>query len=273
MNTRYPAIPALLSNPPSKTAGIRWRTIAVSGSTLGFSVRRSKRNTIGLSVNEAGLLVTAPGWVTLSQIDEVVQEKLAWILDKAWAHQDKAERTQKAESQWCPEGVIPFMGQALHLQIPGDGAQVSVSADNEVPHNLRLHLPLEATAHPERICTMACVWLQAQARQHYAQRIAHFSQLYGLSPSSWRLSSASTRWGSCSSTGRIALNWRLIHFTPFIIDYVIVHELAHLKEMNHSSRFWQLVQKMLPDYKTAREALRHHSPRTLPLLESITGVS
>ena len=245
----------------------------VAGSSLGFCVRRSRRNTIGLSVNEAGLLVTAPSWVTLSQIDQVVQEKLAWILDKAWLHQDKAERARNAESQWRAQGVIPFLGRPLHLQIPGDYAHVSLSTHNEAQQGLRLHLPLQATAHPEPICAMTSTWLQTQARQHYAQRIAHFSQLHGLTPSSWRLSSASTRWGSCSSTGRIALNWRLIHFTQFIIDYVIVHELAHLKEMNHSTRFWRLVQEILPGYETAREALRHHSPRTLPLLESITGVS
>src|SRR5690606_804020 len=88
----------------------------------------------------------------------------------------------------------------------------------------------------------------------------------GLHIRRWRLSSAATRWGSCSSDGNIMLNWRLIHFEPDIIDYVIAHEIAHLREMNHSKDFWREVGLILPGFERARDALRQHAPGSLPLI-------
>jgi predicted metal-dependent hydrolase len=83
---------------------------------------------------------------------------------------------------------------------------------------------------------------------------------------SMSLSSATTRWGSCTSQGKIRLNWRLIHFTPELIDYVIAHELAHLHEMNHSERFWRHVQSVFPNFELARQHLRQHATADFPVL-------
>src|SRR5882757_3617501 len=82
----------------------------------------------------------------------------------------------------------------------------------------------------------------------------------------WAWSSGPTRWGSCSSDGKIRLNWRLIHFPVHVIDYVVAHELAHLREMNHSARFWATVESIFPDFREARHTLKHHPPELLPLL-------
>ncbi|MFQ6685882.1 M48 family metallopeptidase, partial [Bordetella pertussis] len=98
----------------------------------------------------------------------------------------------------------------------------------------------------------------------FGARLAHFLQLTGLRIRRWRLSSAATRWGSCTSDGNIMLNWRLIHFAPAIIDYVIAHELAHLREMNHSQDFWTEVGHILPGFEDAKNVLRRHDPATLP---------
>jgi predicted metal-dependent hydrolase len=78
------------------------------------------------------------------------------------------------------------------------------------------------------------------------------------------LSSAATRWGSCTADGKIRLNWRLVHFPMSLIDYVVAHELAHLKEMNHSPRFWDTVESIFPEFREAREQLRSHPPELLP---------
>jgi predicted metal-dependent hydrolase len=93
----------------------------------------------------------------------------------------------------------------------------------------------------------------------YAQRLGVRHRAYGLS-------SAATRWGSCSSDGKIRLNWRLIHFPLWIVDYVVAHELAHLREMNHSPRFWNTVASIFPEFREARQALKNHPPELLPVI-------
>ena len=80
---------------------------------------------------------------------------------------------------------------------------------------------------------------------------------------SMRLSNARSRWGSCHVSGRISLNWRLIQLPPHLVDYVVVHELAHLREMNHSPRFWSLVGRIIPDYQARRRELRREAHQYL----------
>lgn len=103
--------------------------------------------------------------------------------------------------------------------------------------------------------------LLAHARATFAARIAHFAPQLGVQPAALRVSSARTRWGSASTRGTIALNWRLVCVPPALLDYVVVHELAHLREMHHGAAFWALVQAVLPDYAERRAALRRYALR------------
>jgi predicted metal-dependent hydrolase len=107
-------------------------------------------------------------------------------------------------------------------------------------------------------------WLHEQALLCFEERVAHYRQLLGvnLAPKVL-LSSARTRWGSCHSSGRIHLNWRLIQMPARLIDYVVAHEVAHLLEMNHSQRFWRAVGRLVPDYAERRKQLRLEGHRYL----------
>jgi len=98
-------------------------------------------------------------------------------------------------------------------------------------------------------------WLQRQALRVFKERCAHFAPRLGVRVRRLSLSSAATRWGSASADGAIWLHWRLIHFTLPVIDYVVAHELAHLREMNHSRAFWEVVRSVVPDYARARRTL------------------
>jgi predicted metal-dependent hydrolase len=98
--------------------------------------------------------------------------------------------------------------------------------------------------------------LQRQARRIFEDRCKHFAQQLQVRVTRLSLSSAQTRWGSASAEGSIRLNWRLIHFAMPSIDYVVAHELAHLREMNHSARFWDVVKSVMPDYEQARGTLK-----------------
>jgi predicted metal-dependent hydrolase len=109
------------------------------------------------------------------------------------------------------------------------------------------------------------LWLQDEAKRVFAERLDIYAARLGVSYSSMTLSSAGTRWGSCSVEGSIRLNWRLIHYALPLIDYVVAHELAHLLEMNHSARFWAAVESVYPDYDGAKAALRKRS-QELPVI-------
>ena len=98
-------------------------------------------------------------------------------------------------------------------------------------------------------------WLKRRAQELLANRIEFFSERLGRSPSSWRLSSARTLWGTCTHDGLIRLNWRLIHLPTDLIDYVVAHEIAHLTELNHSPAFWRTVHRILPEYERAETML------------------
>ena len=95
-----------------------------------------------------------------------------------------------------------------------------------------------------------------QARRLFQQRLDHFAPLLGVQWKKMSLSNARTRWGSARSDGSIRLNWRLLHFNPAVLDYVVVHELSHLREMNHSPRFWDTVRSVMPDYAALRLQLK-----------------
>jgi predicted metal-dependent hydrolase len=131
----------------------------------------------------------------------------------------------------------------------------TAAADAAAPLTLRLGLP--PTAAPEQIRDAVQSWLQRQARRVFEERCALFAPRLGVRVKRLSLSSAATRWGSASADGSIRLSWRLVHFALPVVDYVVTHELAHLREMNHSAAFWDVVRQALPDFESARGALRH----------------
>ena len=129
---------------------------------------------------------------------------------------------------------------------------------------LTLHVALGHGAGEAQLRDAVQCWLQRQARRIFEERCAIYAERLGVRMTRLALSSAQTRWGSASASGAIRLNWRLIHFSLSTIDYVVAHELAHLREMNHSPRFWDVVRSVLPDYEGARRALRS---QTVPQLD------
>jgi len=255
--------------PPAQLAsGERWREIDTPLQAIGFVLRRSKRKSIGLSVNEDGILITAPKWVTLAQVDAAVREKAGWLLDKLRHCQLRQQQLAQAQTQWKDGGRIAWLGQDIVLRLgygSGDHRPELQEALNENAaasfSEKSLCLPLPIQSESSRIRDATHAWLQSTAHQHFDQRLQHFLQRSGYAHAlrRWRLSDAATRWGSCSSNGDIMLNWRLIHLAPPLIDYVIAHEVAHLRHLNHSAEFWQEVARLLPDFHTARQALRQRS--------------
>lgn len=251
--------------PATLPPNARWREVRTEQQTIGFVLQRSKRRSIGFLITDDGLRVTAPNWVTLSQIDEAVVEKARWILNKLRDWHARQSRLALAQTLWQQDGEMPYLGKRIRIALGSGRSAAFMTGDmNDPQDGDTLHLPLPANADDARVRDAAQAWLQGRAGAWFGVRLSHFLELSGLRIKRWRLSGAATRWGSCTSDGNIMLNWRLIHFSPSIIDYVIVHELAHLREMNHSQDFWAEVGNILPGFEDAKNLLKHHDPGSLP---------
>jgi predicted metal-dependent hydrolase len=158
------------------------------------------------------------------------------------------------------DGVgIPFLGETVIVLLDPRTTGAVLDSAPALPGvpRLTLHLGLPQSAAPTQIRDAVQSWLQRQARRIFEERCALLAPRLGVRITRLTLSSASTRWGSASSSGAIRLNWRLVHFALPVIDYVVTHELAHLREMNHSPAFWDVVREAMPHYEQARGALRH----------------
>ena len=235
------------------------REIALQGHVVGYALKRVRRRSIGFIVGTEGLSVNAPKWVNLGDIEAALREKSGWILRKLAEQQQRVQRQQAAKVDWHDGVSIPFLGEpvivVLDPRVTGAVLNSDAVALPGVPR-LTLHLGLPQNAAPEQIRDAVQSWLQRQARRVFEERCAHFAPQLGVRPKRLALSSAQTRWGSASADGSIRLSWRLVHFAMSAIDYVVAHELAHLREMNHSPRFWDVVRSVMPDYEQARGALR-----------------
>ncbi|QYF96045.1 M48 family metallopeptidase [Massilia sp. PAMC28688] len=238
------------------------RRIQLGPHSLEFELRRSSRRSIGFMIDDNGLRVTAPRRITLAEIDNAIRAKQRWILTKLQERGERrAARQQTPPVQWIDGARLPYLGGEITLRLVEatrsscvfDG-QAQVLTIGVVPGLAEWQLK-------ERVK----IWYRDQARRIFAERMDAYAQRLGVSYASLTLSSAGTRWGSCTVGGNIRLNWRLVHFSLPLIDYVVAHELAHLKEMNHSPRFWATVASVYPDYDGAKTALRQRS-QELPVL-------
>ncbi|MBV6273553.1 M48 family metallopeptidase [Alcaligenaceae bacterium CGII-47] len=255
-----------IPRPETLPAHASWREITLGEHTLGYVLRRSRRKTIGLMVHDDGLQIQAPTWSTLAHIEQAIREKSSWILRKLQARAQHLRLLALQDNPWRSGGRIPYLGVQISLQLDGTQAAHYQGQDNAPETSDVLCLPLPGDALADRIRESACTWLQQRAVIDFSRRLDHYLARADQTIQGWRLSSASARWGSCSSARRIMLNWRLIHFAPTIIDYVVAHEVAHLRIMNHSPAFWRELEGLYPDYKHARDTLRQHQPTTLPLI-------
>jgi len=254
-STTSPATPApgAFRHPRSQ------RDIRLGEHVVAYELRRARRRSIGFVVGVEGLSVSAPRWVGVGEVEAALREKAAWILRKLHEQRERAQRLAAARVDWRDGSTIPFLGETVILVLdPRATGAVLHTADDTLPGvpRLTLHLGLPQGAAPEQIRDTVQSWLQRQARRIFEERCAWFAGRLGVRMKRLTLSSASTRWGSASADGSIRLNWRLVHFGLPVIDYVVAHELAHLREMNHSPAFWDVVRSVLPDYEHSRVALR-----------------
>lgn len=245
-------VPARFAHPQAN------REARLGDALVGYQLKRGKRRTIGFSVGPEGLVVSAPKWTPLYQIDAALVEKSAWVVRKLGETRVRHERLQANRIDWRDGASLPYLGQAVRLVLDpshafGAGGGALLPNAHGEP---QLHLALPHAAAPEQIRDAVQAWLMRQAKTLFQQRLDHFAPQLQVRWRKLSLSSAGTRWGSARADGSIRLHWRLVHFRLAVIDYVVVHELSHLRVMDHSPRFWDTVRTVVPDYAELRGQLK-----------------
>jgi predicted metal-dependent hydrolase len=212
-------------------------------------VRRRGRRGVGREVDESGLTVSAPATMPLARIEALVRESEPWVLKKIaeW------RLRQVPAASWRDGAELPFLGEALVLRL------VQAARPHAELHGDQLWVATRAGggegADEEEVRRATVAWYKREARAYLAPRTAMLAERAGIAPPRFMLSSAMSRWGSCNSRREVRLAWRLVKAPTEMIDYVICHELAHLRHMNHSAAFWAEVERQCPGHKRLREAL------------------
>jgi predicted metal-dependent hydrolase len=244
------------------------RQALLNGQSVAYVFRRGRRRTIGFSVNADGLTLSAPRWVLVGDAERALHEKADWIVRKLHDVAERESRIAQQRIDWRDGVVLPFLGEPVRVCIDAQGSGAQLIAENtetaQQGMERVLRVGLAHNAAPAQLRDAVQAWLMRQAKRVFAERIEHFAPQLGVRCTALRLSSAGTRWGSAHADGVIRLNWRLIHFGMRTIDYVVVHELSHLREMNHSPRFWATVESVMPDYVQRKGQLKDES---IPLWE------
>ncbi|MGH1360621.1 MAG: M48 family metallopeptidase [Burkholderiaceae bacterium] len=248
-----PTAPRKPATPPRELAkGETNRQIWLGKRRLEYIFKRRPRKSIGFTIDRRGLVVSAPRWVTISAVEQAIQEKESWIGSKLSEWQSFEARLAELRTEWGEGGRLRYLGKTLVIRLDEECLDPHLDM-TAIPW--QLHVPLAATAEPDQVRRAVDHWLKLRAQELLAHRIEFYAQRLGQHPSAWRLSSAKTLWGTCTQDGLIRLNWRLIHLSSELIDYVVAHELAHLKELNHSAEFWRTVGQIMPEYEKAKSRL------------------
>ncbi len=210
---------------------------------------RSKRRTIALIVERDGTFtVRAPLRLPQAKIDSFIQQKADWITRT----REKIKSTQPAvKKQYAHGETFLFLGSLFELKL----------VERQKPalqFNDGFTLSQFAREKGEAYFVR---WYKERAFEIISERVREYSQKHNFMPSQVKISSAKTRWGSCSSAGILNFTWRLVMAPLEVLDYVVVHELAHLRMKNHSRKFWKVVETVCPDYKRHRKWLRENGEK------------
>ena len=234
--------------PPRSEKSGRVRQTRISGDVLSYRLIRSRRGSIGLLVDAEGVEVRAPRHAAIADIEAFIAEKESWI-------RRCLSGPRRRPFVWQSGACLTWLGKKVTLS-QQHGENGMWLTDGELRFGI---------ADGTSLRVRALEWMREQALAFFRGRAAELAPSLGLRPASVGISDARTRWGSCGANGRLLLNWRLMLLPPHLVDYVVAHEIAHLRELNHSRRFWDAVAAIYPNYRSARRELNALA-RTLPEL-------
>lgn len=213
--------------------------------SVGRFIRSRRRTVASIVERDGSVTVRAPLKMSTEAIEAFVQQHAEWVQKKQLEMQSMVPVEPR---KYEPGERFLYLGRSYPLEIV-QGAKRKLALDE----TFKLAQTEQSNAQ-----TVFRDWYRSQAAKLIPERVAYFARAFELQVKSIRITSARTRWGSCSAKGALSFSWRLLMTPPDVIDYVIVHELAHTVHHNHSARFWKLVEKWMPDYRERRKQLRQY---------------
>ncbi|MBI5438284.1 MAG: M48 family metallopeptidase [Nitrosomonadales bacterium] len=236
--------PLLRNDPPA----VEQRAALLAGKNIPYTLKRSsRRRSIGLRIDDCGLTVSVPLRASEKWLHSVLQDKALWVVEKL----DNWQARKPVETRWVDGEAIPYLGELLTLRVVQ-----SLFDTPPARRGSKLFVFVADGGDAKKIEGAVTLWHQREALQLFAQRVAYYASLLDVTPRTVKLSAAKTQWGCCTARGSVRLNVQLIKLPLRLIDYVVVHELAHMREMNHSEKFWKVVGSVCPGYIKLRRELK-----------------
>lgn len=248
---RNPAPSALTINQAHRhnvPAGTEQRVVSLAGEQISYTLKRRRgRRSIGLRIDDQGLTVSVPPRYSEQWLHNVLFDKADWVKSKLRDWKSRAI----PEARYATGEAIPYLGETLRLKV-----ERGLFSTQAYRSNKSLWVWVDSCAASEGVKQSVMQWYRTEAEQIFSERVAYFSSIMDVKPNGLRIAPTKSQWGSCTVRGMVSLNLQLIKLSQRLIDYVVVHELAHLREMNHSVRFWNVVSATCPDYARLRNELR-----------------
>jgi predicted metal-dependent hydrolase len=237
---------ATASTPFAKTL-----TIVLAGNSVRYELHRAKRRSVSMAIVRSGLVVRAPMRIAQREIESILQGRAEWIVQKL---QEWHSRTTHVAARYGNGGSVLYRGKRLGLRVVPSLFDAFEATETELLIASTKPLTREAQQH--------CVecWMRARAQEQFAPQVLAMAQHIGVDVKVVKLTDTRTMWGSCTSDGVIRLTFRLIQLPSALADYVIAHEVAHRRELNHSPRFWEWVRMLDPHFKSHRRTLTKYTP-------------
>lgn len=237
----------------SKSHNEKACTLLIGDKELKYLLARSSRKTIGISIEKNGVVkVASPFLVSDDYIRQLLKKKAQWIFNKV---EDINAQQSTASKAFIDDESFRYMGKEYKLKLIENN---SIKKPFIKISDLSIVIMFPYMFEVSKIKHILTLWYIEQFKVVIEERIKRYSQIIGVCPNKIVIKEQKTRWGSCSSKGNINLNWKLIMAPLEVIDYVVTHELCHMKEMNHSRQFWSLVETVLPKYKEYRSWLKQN---------------
>jgi len=223
---------------------------------IPYRIRRSdRRTTVAITVAPGeGVVLMAPSATDVKRLDRVVHTKAQWIVERL-RHVREVESVPVAK-EFISGETFSYLGRGYRLKVE---PRVRPARTKLERGWLRVQVgrTLSAQERPQAVREALEAWYVDHAERRLPERVAHWSRQCGLEPNSVVVKHQLKRWGSCDASGNLRLNWKIVQAPVRLIDYVVVHELAHLRHQDHTKAYWALVGKIMPDYEERKRALRH----------------
>lgn len=210
---------------------------------------RKRRRTISLHIKEDGkIVVCAPYRTPKWEIEKFIEKKQSWIVEKI---SEREQRKKEVEKTFLPGEKFLYLGEWYPLEIHETG-------NKKPPLTLAFGKFILDRDHRAEARELFCHWYRKEAKEKIIERVNHYSDRFQLLPEGVKITNARSRWGSCSRDNRLSFSWRIIMASWTVIDYVLIHELVHIREKNHSKKFWDYLGSILSDYRKRRSWLKEN---------------